>query len=898
AQGPAPAPFRADDFGGFMDILPPGANGTANPLELGAFLTTSARPPNNDDQLGMYGDLAYAVPGVTQDDVGRYFKDSSFGVRPNDVARTYSPRDDVTIVRDRSFGVPHVYGRDRLGAMFGLGYAGAEDRLFFMDVLRNSGRGRLSSFAGGAAGNRAMDADQWAIAPYTEADLKRQYEQFDDLYGEEGRVVQRDVEAYVAGVNRYIAEARLDPTKLPGEYAAILRPGGPEPWRVEDVIATASLVGGIFGKGGGREITQGRLLRLFEQRFGERRAERLWREWSAYEDEDAPTTLEDARFPYQVPSQDAPDDAVALWDEGTLSEHRVRPQPGSGAARSTPRGASQGLFGPGRLLEEGLGMSNALLVHRTRSQTGRPLAVFGPQTGYFSPQILMEQDVHAPASASGPAIDARGAAFPGVNLYVQLGRGQDYAWSATSAGQDIVDVFALPLCEPGGGEATRDSMHYAFRGRCEPVGVLRRENSWSPTVADQTPPGSETLTAQRTKLGLVVGRAEVDGEPVLYTQLRSTYNHEVDSALGFKDFNDPASMRNAGDFQRAAHKVGYTFNWFYVDNNDIAYFNSGWNPQRPEGIDGQLPTPAKYAWEGYDPATGLADLTPFAEHPRQVNGQRSMTSWNNKQAEGYAGADSNVFSSVYRSDMLDQEIRVRTRDRRTNLYEMIDAAQLAGLTDLRAEKVMYWALRLVGDVSGEDPALRDAVARLRAWQADGSLRRDADRDGQYEHTEAIRILDAWWPLWMEAQFEPVLGEELFGALTDAHEPDNEPNNGGGHLGSAYQNGWYGYAYKNIRTILRRDVEAPYGRRYCGDGSRGSCREVLLGSLREALEVPASELYGGDPQCEGGNDVGFSAQMCFDAVLFRPTGGITQPLIHWVNRPTYQQAVEVVGHRPR
>ncbi|MCP9488572.1 MAG: hypothetical protein MSC31_01695 [Solirubrobacteraceae bacterium MAG38_C4-C5] len=46
---------------------------------------------------------------------------------------------------------------------------------------------------------------------------------------------------------------------------------------------------------------------------------------------------------------------------------------------------------------------------------------------------------------------------------------------------------------------------------------------------------------------------------------------------------------------------------------------------------------------------------------------------------------------------------------------MIDAAQLAGLTDLRAEKVMYWALSLVGDVSGEDPALRDAVAQLRAW---------------------------------------------------------------------------------------------------------------------------------------------------------------------------------------
>jgi acyl-homoserine lactone acylase PvdQ len=164
-------------------------------------------------------------------------------------------------------------------------------------------------------------------------------------------------------------------------------------------------------------------------------------------------------------------------------------------------------------------------------------------------------------------LDARGAAFPGVNMYVQLGRGQDYSWSATSAGQDIIDVFALPLCEPGGGEATRDSMHYALRGRCEPIEVLTRTNAWSPTLADRTPAGSETLTA----------------------------------------------MRDARDFQRAAHKVGYTFNWFYVDDNDIAYFNSGWttpgarrastasSPRRP-GMPGRATTP-RPAWPPSRPST-------------------------------------------------------------------------------------------------------------------------------------------------------------------------------------------------------------------------------------------------------------------------------------------------------
>ena len=79
-----------------------------------------------------------------------------------------------------------------------------------------------------------------------------------------------------------------------------------------------------------------------------------------------------------------------------------------------------------------------------------------------------------------------------------------------------------------------DSDHYEFGGKCLPFDVLTRTNSWVPTAADQTPPASETLTALRTKLGIVVARAKIDGKPYAYTQLRDTYFHEVDpSALGF-----------------------------------------------------------------------------------------------------------------------------------------------------------------------------------------------------------------------------------------------------------------------------------------------------------------------------------------------------------------------------
>ncbi|GGA42592.1 hypothetical protein GCM10007416_14530 [Kroppenstedtia guangzhouensis] len=36
------------------------------------------------------------------------------------------------------------------------------------------------------------------------------------------------------------------------------------------------------------------------------------------------------------------------------------------------------------------GMSNAILVEGKHTKAGRPIAVFGPQTGYFSPRLLTE----------------------------------------------------------------------------------------------------------------------------------------------------------------------------------------------------------------------------------------------------------------------------------------------------------------------------------------------------------------------------------------------------------------------------------------------------------------------------------------------------------------------------
>ena len=108
----------------------------------------------------------------------------------------------------------------------------------------------------------------------------------------------------------------------------------------------------------------------------------------------------------------------------------------------------------------------------------------------------MEEDLH------GPGIDARGAAFPGVNLYVELGHGRDYAWSATTSTADNVDTFAEVLCQ--------DEFHYLYKGQCLPMEKLERTNTWTPTATEpETPPGSETLTVYRTVHGIVYARGTV-----------------------------------------------------------------------------------------------------------------------------------------------------------------------------------------------------------------------------------------------------------------------------------------------------------------------------------------------------------------------------------------------------
>ena len=112
-------------------------------------------------------------------------------------------RAPLQILRD-AHGIPTVRAASRRDAMFGLGVAHAQDRLWQMETHRRIGAGRLAEAFGEAAldtdrflrmlGVRRVAAAQWANASPASREA---------------------LQAYADGVNAVIATLRARPPQLP-----------------------------------------------------------------------------------------------------------------------------------------------------------------------------------------------------------------------------------------------------------------------------------------------------------------------------------------------------------------------------------------------------------------------------------------------------------------------------------------------------------------------------------------------------------------------------------------------------------------------------------------------------------------------------------------------------------
>ena len=394
-----------------LNVLPPGQSGDLR------------FPRTASDQLRLYDGLTPRLGNVRPADLARYFKPERFGVVGR-VVRTERPRSGVRILRDR-WGVPHVYGRTRADVEFGAGYATAEDRFILMELLRGPGRLAALDVPGIDPFALATSGRQFVPSETSELRIAQQLSLIRSS-GPKGRQLVADVRSYVAGINAY--------------YQRLGQ--GLRPWTTTDVVAVAALLGANLGVGGGDEIRRSMFLDALETQFGAERGIALWHRLAQQQVSKAPVSVEGV-FPY---GKTPPGNGNVVLDDGSF-------QPSGGGSP-----AAFHFHNP-------VAASNALLVSARRSNTGHPLFVAGTQVGFTYPEQLLELDLH------GGGINARGASFPGLSFYVLLGRGKDFAWSATSANSDIVDQYVETLC--GG-----DDGHYLYKGECRAMttvaaGVLK-----------------------------------------------------------------------------------------------------------------------------------------------------------------------------------------------------------------------------------------------------------------------------------------------------------------------------------------------------------------------------------------------------------------------------------------
>jgi len=982
ADRPATVSAPYADYGTVLNILPPGQDDigglsslTADIPGLGDLVGTLlddlvaetglvpalTKEPHFDDQLGLYDALVRSEPGLTDDQLTDYFKAAPLLAADAGNWESELTLDtagyQVDIKRD-NFGVPHIYGDSRRDALFGVGYVTAADRLFLLDVLRRAGRGELSRFLGPA--DFSFDQDIAVDAPYREEDRTTMIAKTIARFGDDGAQVFEDATNYVAGLNQYVSDARGGLLQVPVEYVAL---GVQlEPFVIEDVVAIATLIQGIFAGGGGNEHKNVLLLQALEEQTGNAESAcALWKDLRNGLDAESSVTTTRS-FATQSPPT-LPDlcplsgelagqfPGAVMFDAGSFQAHQPlthepcgrpgQPQcpealgnvpalPGTGVVGglldtvgdllggilslsfldddgaqlgsqwatltrqvrqlgNTPEerlsdeqrqevmqriaGIETGLNG----LRDGFPstMSNALLLNAEHSASGQPLAVFGPQTSYFVPQLLLEVAIH------GGDINTRGMTFTGLP-YVVIGRGPDFAWSATSGSSDLTDVRVVQRCSPAEAPAHGEG-GYQVNGQCKPFDVIDEEWVARWNLASSTDPeavGQNEAVHRRVirteEYGPVIGFATVSGLPVAVTRQRSTYFAELDTALPFMQATRN-EVHDVQSFYDVFYNTTGSFNWFYIDDRDIAYFHSGDYPQRANGIHPELPSwgNGQYDWNGF---------LPQQAHPQESNPERGyLASWNNRPARDWWAADAHApYGSAHRNDILDVRLQQLVEEGSVTRARMVEAMGDAATVDLRGQEIIPHALALLetAPVTGDQDS---AIRLMQDWVTNGAMRRDRDGSGNYDEEAAVALMDAWYPLMIDILLPQVTAvEDVDGQNLSLMGRDNKPGAGG----SAYNNGYYGYLERVLEQALDTSAN-PYRALRCADtDDSNACRDALADSLNQAIEQ-----LGGIASMDSWN-----VDESQDQIQHRAIGLSGVAPIHWQNRPTFQQVVEFTGHR--
>ena len=565
------------------------------------------------------------------------------------------------IIRD-GYGVPHIFADTSRALFYADGYAAAQDRLLQMEKYRRTAKGTLAELMGPAAvGNDRHVREQG----YTEAEYQQQVEALEPRY----RAILQD---YADGVNARIAEV-----KAAGQVPAEITAAGLElaPWQPTDTAAIGGMMARRFGSGGGSELRAQMLHDAIVAKFGDR-AEGIWNDVAVWQDPLAPTT---------IPKGEGEGSLIFFDPKARTSKLPAGTRAGLELALSHADWAQHdaGLAKLGITVRLG---SYAWAIAPQRTSTGNAMLVGGPQMGFTTPQIAHE--VHL----CGAGYNTMGMGFAGVPG-VMIGINERLAWTTTSAGADVEDVFAEKL-NPD------NPRQYWHKGKW--VDMISRQETIKVRGGQPV-----ELTVYRTVHGPLLSSDEKVG--VAYAMAYSYWMQEVGTLRAVEAFNRAKDVR---EFGRACADVTTTHNWLVAtQDGDIGYWYCGRVPIRARGLDHRLPTPGtgEYDWQG---------IIPFDRMPQVVNPKQGyLCNWNNKPAWWWAPGETVGWTNMFRISGVAAAITAKPV---LTFTDMRDITKDIGIRAYQADQLKPYLLR-AADWTGawKDPALGPALRELAAWDNHG-----------------------------------------------------------------------------------------------------------------------------------------------------------------------------------
>jgi acyl-homoserine lactone acylase PvdQ len=900
-------------FNGFHSVLAFGEGQSTTASGLAAFESGGSVPGADLSQQQQYEGLEQAWPAVTAANLGTYYKDSDFLAEPSPSAlggltgsvgssatgnppAVETPEQGVTVVREPPYDVPRIYADTRAEAMWAAGYVTAEDRLFFMDVLRHTAEGTMSELLG--ASSAQSDSAQLGVQDASPAQLTAEGQALQHEQGALGARAYDDITQYIDGINAFINLTKIDPARLPAEYPALGIT--PRPWTLADTAAEGVYLIGQFTVFGGPQPQQAEALRIAERRLGKRRGAAVYNDLRLAGDPSAAVTLPKS-FHSDDPGPVNPA-SEALIDPGSfvLRDAQTGGPMSSSSSHIAAASAAQAvsrLPAWARRLAGGLGLphleSNAVLLGAKRSGSGQALAVMGPQVGYYTPEVFLEYEMHA------PGIDVSGVSFPGASPYPLIGHGTDYAWTGTSAFSANEDVFAEKLCNPDGSKPSFASSHYMYKGRCVPfsTGEIVEQTPVAPT--SPSPPETITMHTLNSVHGPIRAYATAGRAPVALSVAAATVNHEALSYVAFMLLSEPGAVNSPQSFIAAMHNYTGSENWFYVDNKNIAVYQSGWFPVHARGTNPDFPIwgTGKWDWKGFQPTTdGYVRLSPSANPVSIDPPQGYLVNWNNALAHGWrVGAGDWENGPVVRATMLQDDLDGALRSGPVDLVKLTNMVTGPSLTsDLRGMAVWPFLRRLIGRSANAE--VRRLVSLLATWAANGSQRRSLASGGDVQDGPAVLLMDAWWPLLVRAEFQPVVGQPLMN-LINANFNSIQPDGIRDGSGNGFFAGWEMDVQQDLRQVLGQRVAGRFSRTYCGGGSLKRCRALLTRTLLQAAGQLRAKYGASQSKWQLPTLCSVTTPPSCDQIVPTSAGAISIPPQPFDNRGTFYQAVAVSGHRP-